>query len=96
MPGIIGERVFCLINPSRKDIIMQQEFIDGAAKLFNSSFDENLEFIFKIMDFDSDGLISPEDIRTVLSHIPLAQILQDKQRDKKKEGQYTASGGGMY
>lgn len=75
---------------------MQQEFIDGAAKLFNSSFDENLDFIFKIMDFDNDGFISSEDIRIVLSHIPLAQILQDTQHDKKKEGQYTASGGGLY
>jgi Ca2+-binding EF-hand superfamily protein len=84
-----------LINTSKSELLEQKDFIDGASKLFNSSFDENLEFIFSLMDFDGDGMITPEDIRLVLSHVPLAQILQDKHSDKNKEGQYTASGGGL-
>lgn len=94
MPGIIGERVYRLINSENKTLVSQKEFIEGASKLFNSNFDENLDLIFKLADFDNDGFITPEDIRIILSHVPVAQILQDTHVESRKEGQYTASGGG--
>ena len=68
--------------------------MDGACRLFNSNFDENLDLVFKVFDFDNDGFISKEDIRIVLSHVPLAQILQESKVGKKKEGAFTTGGGG--
>ena len=39
--------------------------------LFTESYEKMLTFIFNLYDFDKDGLISKEDIRVVLSYIPL-------------------------
>jgi hypothetical protein len=94
LPGIIGERIFSLFSTSQKEFLSQKDFVDGACRLFNSNFDDNLGFVFQIFDFDGDGFITKEDIRIVLSHVPLAQILQESKVGKKKEGAYTADGGG--
>ena len=42
-------------------------------------------------DFDRDGYITPEDVRLILSHIPIDNSLQGKMDE---EGQFTAQGGG--
>lgn len=86
--------MFALFSASQKEFLGQKEFVDGACRLFNSNFDDNLAFVFRIFDFDNDGYITKEDIRIVLSHVPLAQILQESKGGKKKEGAYTADGGG--
>ena len=39
--------------------------------LFTKDFEELVKFIFSFYDFDKDGKISKEDIRIVLSYIPL-------------------------
>lgn len=39
--------------------------------LFSDSFEKMEKFIFNFYDFDKDGYISKEDVRTVLSYIPL-------------------------
>ena len=41
------------------------------SSLFSESFDKMEKFIFGFYDFDKDGIISKEDVRTVLSYIPL-------------------------
>jgi hypothetical protein len=40
-------------------------------KLFTGHFESLISFIFNLYDFDKDGLISKEDIRIVLSYVPL-------------------------
>jgi len=47
------------------------EFIEGMSTLFFDSIDKLEKFIFQLYDFDKDGLISKEDVRVVLSYIPL-------------------------
>lgn len=47
------------------------EFTEGMTILFSESFDKMEKFIFSFYDFDKDGIISKEDVRTVLSYIPL-------------------------
>lgn len=47
------------------------EFIEGLATLFSENFDKLAKFIFDFYDFDKDGSISREDVRVVLSYIPL-------------------------
>lgn len=41
------------------------------AILFSENFEKLVKFIFNFYDFDKDGLISKEDVRVVLSYIPL-------------------------
>lgn len=42
-------------------------------------------------DFDKDGFVIKEDVRLILSHIPIEQSLDVKQDG---EGKFTSSGGG--
>ena len=72
------------------------EFLAGTSRLFSNSFDDNLKLIFDMFDFDNDGVASKEDIRTLLSHVPLSQVLSDLKLQIRKEGLYTKSGGGLY
>lgn len=39
--------------------------------LFSEDYEKLIKFIFNLYDFDKDGLISKEDIRIVLSYVPL-------------------------
>lgn len=39
--------------------------------LFTDSSERMMKFVFNFYDFDKDGNISKEDIRTVISYIPL-------------------------
>jgi hypothetical protein len=50
--------------------------------LFSESYEKLTPFIFGLYDFDKDGLVSKEDIRIVLSYVPLnsknAQLKYEK------------------
>ena len=73
----------------------RSEFIKGTSRLFNSSFDENIKLIFELLDFDSDGVASAEDMRALLSHVPMSEVLGEMNLKVRREGQYTKSGGGL-
>ena len=68
----------------------------GISRLFNNVFETNIALIFAMLDFDSDGIVTREDIRTLLSHVPISEVLLDMNLTMRKEGQYTKSGGGLY
>lgn len=65
-------------------------------RLFASSFEESIRFVYDMFDFDSDGKVSKEDIRVLLSHVPLVKILELTKAATRSEGQYTKQGGEMY
>ena len=69
LPGIIGERLFHVFDSKRKDIIELGFFKYGMNTLFCDNYKNILRFIFDFYDFDGDGKISKEDIRTVLSYV---------------------------
>ena len=88
--------MFRLFDLDHDSFLNAAEFINGTFRLFSSCFEDNVRLIFEIFDFDADGLISKEDIRTLLSHVPLSEVLADLKLKIRKEGQYTRSGGGLY
>ncbi len=96
LPGLISERLFSLFDLDHDGQLSRSEFVNGTSRLFNSSFEENVKLIFAMFDFDSIGIASKEDIRTLLSHVPMSEILTDMNLTVRKEGQYTKSGGGLY
>ena len=69
LPGIIGERLFHVFDSKRQDIIEFGFFKYGMNTLFCDNYKNILRFIFDFYDFDGDGKISKEDIRTVLSYV---------------------------
>ena len=71
VPGILSVRLFSVFNKGHTDYIDKDEFLNGMNNLFCESYDITSKFIFDFYDFDKDGLIDKEDIRTVLSYIAL-------------------------
>ena len=69
----------------------------GEIELFFSKSDRSIFSLTEFtdltcsFDFDKDGFITREDVRLILSHIP---IVSAKAGSGIKEGQYTSEGGG--
>ena len=71
LPGIISDRLFSVFNTNKSNYLSCNDFIDGMVKLFSGHLENLLHFIFCFYDFDKDGKVSKEDMRIVLSYVPL-------------------------
>ena len=71
LPGMISDRLFTYFDKNKNGYIDQLSFVKGMIELFTSSFENLIKIVFKLYDFDSDGSINRDDIKAVLSHIPL-------------------------
>jgi hypothetical protein len=69
------ERLFSVFDTNTDEFLDLKEFLEGMIILFTESYENLLGFIFKLYDFDRDDLITREDIRVVLSYIPLNKNL---------------------
>ena len=73
LPGIISERLFSCFDKDKDGVLGLNEFVDGMQSLFSQaeSFDSLAKFIFNLYDFNSTGIIKKDDVRVVLSYVPL-------------------------
>ena len=73
LPGIISERLFAYFDKDKDGILSLPEFVNGMQSLFSQaeSFESLAKFIFNLYDFNSTGLIKKDDVRVVLSYVPL-------------------------
>ncbi|CAI2385119.1 unnamed protein product [Moneuplotes crassus] len=89
-PGVLADRFFSLLDDNKDEYIDVQEFIYVLFQIYYSQFDEQVKLVFEIYDFDCDGYITKEDVRIILSYIP---ILKDVDGEEKvKEGAFSQSG----
>ena len=77
LPGIISDRLFNVFDSSNSGVLKSSDFTKGMITLFCEDFEICCPFIFNFYDFDKDGKISKEDIRTVLSYVSLSQEIQN-------------------
>ena len=75
MGGLIGDRLFHIYDLDKNNYIDLIEFVTISCRFFQNSFESKLELVFDILDVNSDGFVSGEDIRGILSHIPLDLIV---------------------
>ena len=73
LPGIISERLFTVLDKDKDGVLSQSEFVNGMKSLFSQaeSFDSLARFIFDLYDFRSSEKIQKDDVRVVLSYVPL-------------------------
>ena len=73
LPGIISERLFSCFDKDKDGVLNLTEFVHGMKSLYSQeeSFDSLAKFIFNLYDFNSIGIIKKEDVRVVLSYVPL-------------------------
>ena len=73
LPGIISERIFTVFDKDKDGVLSQSEFVNGIKSVFSQaeSFDSLARFIFDLYDFRSCTKIQKDDVRVVLSYVPL-------------------------
>mmetsp|Transcript_64076 Transcript_64076/g.88617 ORF Transcript_64076/g.88617 Transcript_64076/m.88617 type:complete len:147 (+) Transcript_64076:57-497(+) len=71
LPGVIGDRFFAIMDLNDDNYVDLREFVHGFFKVYYSNLETKLKLTFDIYDFDKDGFISKEDVRLILSHIPI-------------------------
>ena len=73
LPGIIADRLFSVFDRDSNGFLDHGEFIYGMKILFaqGETFQTLAKFIFRFYDFDKNDKIDKEDVRVVLSYVPL-------------------------
>lgn len=90
LPGILSERFFAILDANGDQYVDQKEFIHAMLKIYYSKLESKIKLVFDFYDFDKDGFISKEDIRLILSHIPMEVFGKGK---VEGEGKFTQEGG---
>ena len=80
LPIFIAEKLFMSFTKSSTQGLCEEEFVDNFFKLYMGSFEETTNVIFNLLDFDKDGIIKKDDVKIVLSYLPL-----NEQNDEKTE-----------
>jgi len=68
-----------------------KEFVHGFFKVYYSNLETKIKLAFDMYDFDKDGFVKKEDVRLVLSHIPIEKTIMG---NVQGEGRFTSEGGG--
>ena len=71
LPIFIAEKLFMSFTKTSNQGLCEEEFVENFYKLYMGSFEETTNVIFKLLDFDKDGVIKKEDVKIVLSYLPL-------------------------
>ena len=86
LPIFISEKLFnSFAASSQQEGLTEEEFVNGFFKLYMGTFKETVRTIFDLLDFDKDGIIKKEDVKIILSYLPLNEISEDKENEKKFE-----------
>jgi Ca2+-binding EF-hand superfamily protein len=86
LPIFIAEKLFQSFMKSSKQGLCEEEFVENFFKLYMGSFEETATIIFNLLDFDKDGIIKKEDVKIVLSYLPLNDTNEEKsEQNEKKE-----------
>ena len=71
LPGLISERLFSVFDINKRGYLSLEDFTSSMIILFSGDYEKLLIFIFNFYDFNKDKKITKEDIRIVLSYVPL-------------------------
>ena len=77
LPGLIGERLFNILDSDNNGFLSPSEFITGMCTLFCEEIDSLIQFIFNFYDFDRDDFITFDDVHAVLSYLPIINGFDD-------------------
>ena len=68
LPGIIVERLFNLSDKNKDGFLNLIEFTSSILKIHSNDPTIKMKLIFDLYDFDGDGKINNEDIKTIMMH----------------------------
>jgi len=65
-----------LEQKKKEEYVTEQSFIRNFTSIFIGDLDQKMRFTFQMYDFDNDGMITPEDIRIMMSYMPFNRNVQ--------------------
>ena len=71
MPIFLSEKLFSAFDKDNDGLLSMEEFVKGIQDLYTGDFDKTVSIIFRMLDFDKDGFIQKEDVKLLLSYLPL-------------------------
>jgi len=71
LPVFIAEKVFQSFDVDNDGFLSVKEFVDNLSLLYLGDFNETIQIIFNIFDFDKDQIINKGDVKILLSYLPL-------------------------
>ena len=77
LPFFIAEKLFKSFSKTSTQGLCEEEFVENFYKLYMGSFEETTNIIFNLLDFDKDGSINKEDVKTILSYLPINEVNDD-------------------
>ena len=81
LPIFISEKLFnSFASSNQQEGLKEEEFVKGFFKLYMGSFQETTKVIFDLLDFDKDGIIRQEDVKIILSYLPLNDVSEEKEK----------------
>ena len=81
LPIFISEKLFnSFASSNKQEGLTEEQFVSGFFKLYMGTFQETAKIIFDLLDFDKDGIIKKEDVKIILSYLPLNDISEEKEK----------------
>ena len=77
LPGLIGQRLFNILDSDNNGSLSPKEFITGMCTIFCEEIGSLIQFIFNFYDFDGDEFITFDDVHAVLSYLPVINGFDD-------------------
>lgn len=77
LPGLINKRLFKIFDVNKSHYLSPKEFIEGMVTLYCEDVKTLIAFLFQFYDFDNDGFVTKEDIRVILSYMPMVDNFND-------------------
>ena len=71
IPIFISEKLFNSFDKDNDNFLNEKEFVFNLSKLYLGNFKETCEIIFNLLDFNKDGIINNDDVKILLSYLPL-------------------------
>ena len=84
LPIFIAEKLYSSFSYRNKDGLMLEEFVDGFFNLYTGSFEDTAKIIFNLLDFNKDGYINNDDVKIILSYLPLINNLSSDENKKEE------------
>ena len=84
LPIFISEKLYSSFSFREKEGLILEEFVDGFFNLYTGSFEDTAKIIFNLLDFNKDGLINNDDVKLILSYLPLNNDIGPNE-DRKEE-----------
>eukprot|EP00826_Nyctotherus_ovalis_P049919 TRINITY_DN6069_c0_g4_i3.p1 TRINITY_DN6069_c0_g4~~TRINITY_DN6069_c0_g4_i3.p1 ORF type:complete len:652 (-),score=187.44 TRINITY_DN6069_c0_g4_i3:687-2642(-) len=87
---MIAERLFTVFDCDSDSYLNSEEFVYSLIQFYSREFSTKLKLVFALYDFDADGYVSKEDVRLLLSYVPIKSSAETRQ----EEGRLTFEGAG--